>query len=73
MTVEDALGKAGEEPRVLYDLATVAPVVGVAARRLRTAAASGEMYAVKLSGGRRGTWYVRPEWVDKWIDEKVDA
>ena len=73
MTVEDALGKAGEEPRVLYDLATVATAAGVAVRDLRAAAEDGDMYAVKLSGGRRGTWYVRPEWVDKWIDEKVDA
>lgn len=71
MTVADALDKSGEEPRVLYDLATVAPVVGVAARELRTAAASGEMCAVKLGGGRRGTWYVRPEWVDEWIDKEV--
>lgn len=60
--------RPGYKPRVFYDLHEAASLIGVPYETLNKETNAGRL-EYHLPRGRKQGKLVRPEWVDKWIEE----
>ncbi len=57
----------GFRPRMFYKLADVQTITGISSQKLRTECLAGRMRYTQ-PGETYGKYWVRPEWVDEWIE-----
>lgn len=68
MTFDEIARARGFEPKLLYTVAEVSEVTGVPRKTLYDEIRADRLRAT-LPPGRRQGMFLRPRWVDEWIEE----